>query len=274
MEDVDVYFDDLTITHTGINVLQSTAYHQYDAVAGRWLDPEREFYSPYLSMGNNPIKWLDPDGGCISCLGYSFFEDTQKLFDFFTLASKGVLPEAATAHLYTASQLYNIPPELREFFSEYGFSHKDVRSFFDEMNGLVIKGVADKTREFSFADLEVNFLDGSGLKFINRVSGDAFVKGTTRANVDPLKGAGAKIYELSGGKPMKDYVVRIVGHTHNIEVKGNRFAGRPSYNDKKLHKNYSAIASFVLNTRNGTLYYIGKGQVRWRKLKNAILFFE
>ena len=27
MEDVDVYFDDLTITHTGINVLLSTAYY-------------------------------------------------------------------------------------------------------------------------------------------------------------------------------------------------------------------------------------------------------
>ncbi len=37
----------------------------WDSRIGRWLttDPKREFSSPYLGMGNNPIKKIDPDGG-------------------------------------------------------------------------------------------------------------------------------------------------------------------------------------------------------------------
>lgn len=38
---------------------------QYDPVVGRWLstDPYRQFYSPYVGMGNNPISSIEPDGG-------------------------------------------------------------------------------------------------------------------------------------------------------------------------------------------------------------------
>ncbi len=57
----------------------------WDARIGRWLttDPYRQFDSPYLGMGNNPVRFIDPDGGyCedaqgnhIPCPdGYSYFE--------------------------------------------------------------------------------------------------------------------------------------------------------------------------------------------------------
>jgi len=38
----------------------------WDSRIGRWLttDPARQFHSPYLGMGNNPINGVDPDGGC------------------------------------------------------------------------------------------------------------------------------------------------------------------------------------------------------------------
>ncbi len=38
----------------------------WDARIGRWLttDPYRQFTSPYLGMGNNPMNGIDPDGGC------------------------------------------------------------------------------------------------------------------------------------------------------------------------------------------------------------------
>ncbi|MDQ3534652.1 MAG: hypothetical protein M3421_03395, partial [Bacteroidota bacterium] len=37
---------------------------QYDAALGRWLgvDPQNQFASPYLAMGNNPVMMVDPDG--------------------------------------------------------------------------------------------------------------------------------------------------------------------------------------------------------------------
>lgn len=38
----------------------------WDGRIGRWLnpDPYRQYASPYLGMGNNPISRWDPDGGC------------------------------------------------------------------------------------------------------------------------------------------------------------------------------------------------------------------
>ncbi|MFV0248935.1 MAG: RHS repeat domain-containing protein [Tenacibaculum sp.] len=36
----------------------------YDASLGRWfaIDPQGQFSSPYLAMGNNPVMMVDPDG--------------------------------------------------------------------------------------------------------------------------------------------------------------------------------------------------------------------
>jgi RHS repeat-associated protein len=37
---------------------------EYDPLIGRWLsvDPKRQYFSPYVSMGNNPISIYDPNG--------------------------------------------------------------------------------------------------------------------------------------------------------------------------------------------------------------------
>ncbi len=39
-------------------------FREFDPIVGRWLvpDPKRQFWSPYMAMGNNPINKLDPDG--------------------------------------------------------------------------------------------------------------------------------------------------------------------------------------------------------------------
>lgn len=48
----------------------------WDSRIGRWLttDPYRQFHSPYLGMGNNPVSVIDPDGGfaCIDAEGNPF----------------------------------------------------------------------------------------------------------------------------------------------------------------------------------------------------------
>jgi RHS repeat-associated protein len=38
---------------------------EYDPIIGRWtsVDPEGQYYSPYVAMGNSPIIIVDPDGG-------------------------------------------------------------------------------------------------------------------------------------------------------------------------------------------------------------------
>ena len=100
--DINVYFDDLQVVHRGSNILSVTDYYpfgapfqqpsvglngkylyqgkewqsslglnlydhharQYDPYLGRWhvQDPQQQFASPYLAMGNNPISLVDPDG--------------------------------------------------------------------------------------------------------------------------------------------------------------------------------------------------------------------
>lgn len=40
----------------------------WDSAIGRWIspDPKRQYSSPYLGMGNNPLSLIDPDGGATS----------------------------------------------------------------------------------------------------------------------------------------------------------------------------------------------------------------
>ncbi|TRX46297.1 hypothetical protein FNH22_31175 [Fulvivirga sp. M361] len=49
-------------SETGWN---SFELRMYDPVISRWtsLDPYNQYWSPYMSMGNNPVNRVDPDGG-------------------------------------------------------------------------------------------------------------------------------------------------------------------------------------------------------------------
>lgn len=53
-------------TETGMEAFQ---LRLWDGRIGRWLsiDPYREYQSPYIGMGNNPISLTDPNGGCTIC---------------------------------------------------------------------------------------------------------------------------------------------------------------------------------------------------------------
>jgi RHS repeat-associated protein len=53
---------------------------EFDPVVGRWTsrDPARQFYSPYVGMGNNPISGVDPDG---RWLFTGLFNAAQQLAD-------------------------------------------------------------------------------------------------------------------------------------------------------------------------------------------------
>ena len=57
-------------SETGWN---SFELRMYDATIGRWnvVDPYRQHASPFVSMGNNPISRVDPDGG------FDWFRDPE-----------------------------------------------------------------------------------------------------------------------------------------------------------------------------------------------------
>ncbi len=50
---------------TGYNAFK---LRMYDPAIGRWttIDPARQYWSPYIGMGNNPVNLGDPDGGSTS----------------------------------------------------------------------------------------------------------------------------------------------------------------------------------------------------------------
>ena len=53
---------------TGLNAFQ---LRMYDSRINRWIspDPAGQYFSPYLSMGNNWINAVDPDGGYVIIIG-------------------------------------------------------------------------------------------------------------------------------------------------------------------------------------------------------------
>ncbi|MFA6979161.1 MAG: RHS repeat-associated core domain-containing protein [Ignavibacteriaceae bacterium] len=54
----------------------------YDPQLGRWhtMDPADEFNSPYLYVGNNPVKFIDPDGAQVGTPEFSFSNLFREFF--------------------------------------------------------------------------------------------------------------------------------------------------------------------------------------------------
>jgi len=88
---------------TGWNAFQ---LRMYDSRIGRWLqyDPAGQFLSPYLGMGNDPVKGIDKDGG--------FW---QELVNFISMG-KWISNEALTAYEDLQSQDADVSQENYEWF--------------------------------------------------------------------------------------------------------------------------------------------------------------
>ncbi len=54
--------------HDAETGFESFELRLYNSRVGRWLsyDPEGQFSSPYVGMGNNPVSGVDPDGGSVA----------------------------------------------------------------------------------------------------------------------------------------------------------------------------------------------------------------
>ncbi len=81
-----------------------------DAVTGRWLavDPQHQYHSPYLAMGNNPVMMVDPDGefaflvpglvgGLINLAIAGMRGEIQSFKDFTHTFAKGFLMGSVSA---------------------------------------------------------------------------------------------------------------------------------------------------------------------------------
>jgi RHS repeat-associated protein len=103
---------------------------EYDPVIGRWtaVDPENQFYSPYVGMGNNPINGIDKDG--------SFF------LDKFLIDNEGnVILQEVTNDKYHSFYnedgrlLFTTSIALNEEYNLWGENH--TRTYFNELIGAI-----------------------------------------------------------------------------------------------------------------------------------------
>ncbi|MAB49224.1 MAG: hypothetical protein CMC05_11400 [Flavobacteriaceae bacterium] len=184
---------------TGLNAFEARLW---DSRIGRWLtvDPAKEFASPYLGMGNNPMSKVDPDGRCTEC------PDNAKVGDTYMHSEYGEVT-------YTEAG---------------GWTGADGASILDD----VILGANEMTP----FDVGVEWLTGNGPRHRDFFAGDTFtemlkdhdhVKETLKlissrlANEEDV--GKSNPYSLEGfqgvGKYVKDYSTLLTaGHTGNLAV--------------------------------------------------------
>lgn len=94
----------------------------WDSRIGRWMspDPYNEFSSPYLGMGNNPLKFIDIDGGKIYI--YATISGKSTTFEY----KNGTLYYAQSGKEYkgTDSFLTEVKTALRKL--DYGYKFKNL----------------------------------------------------------------------------------------------------------------------------------------------------
>jgi hypothetical protein len=110
----------------------------YEPVIGRWIvpDPIRQYFSPYLAMGNNPVNGVDPDGGLIIFINglngenlglgtndkgkpfwnsWNFIEPFNKIFD-----------ESPNTNLF-ADGMGDTRPEIRKI-NGYAWANQNIKA--------------------------------------------------------------------------------------------------------------------------------------------------
>ncbi len=117
----------------------------YDGRVGRWMtiDPYRQYHSPYLSMGNNPVSQIDPDGGFAfepPVNGLAFFKDDTGMYywneenqnyDHYYFDSKG-------DHHISTYVANEFKKPVGNYIVEFNLDDSFKRDYFDGNNTIPI----------------------------------------------------------------------------------------------------------------------------------------
>jgi len=155
----------------------------YDSRIGRWLeyDPQGQFYSPYVGMGNSPVSGVDKDGAfwdeLYNLMTYGMFISTpalqrwghdaylpgdqmQEQYEWVgnKLTGHGLLTETSGERrsdgLYYSTQDRVTFQAQRDFFQKIG---NQVFAVYPDFEASVTFGAQVKLNLFELLDLEVNF---------------------------------------------------------------------------------------------------------------------
>lgn len=105
---------------------------QYDGVLGRWfaIDPEDQFASPYLAMGNNPVMMVDPDGELAVAVGVLIVKKVVKGIKVAkavkaakTVSEAAKTTKAAKFAKITSNSLGGVTNAINNYDSDAGWGH-------------------------------------------------------------------------------------------------------------------------------------------------------
>ncbi len=120
-------------------------YRNYDARLGRWLspDPARQYASPYVGMGNNPISVYDPTG----LYGYYNNQGDYKWFDDMTDAefvADGTTWTLVSEHIGVFEQIVSEKGSMAEewYYDSFEDYKPDVKSLIGYENDAISALVA------------------------------------------------------------------------------------------------------------------------------------
>src|SRR5690606_16142109 len=148
----------------------------WDGRIGRWLttDPKREFASPYLGMGNNPIRLTDPDGGSTAePVDWYKNKETGQILWFDNTASSFSNEQGEWSNVgATLSDVgnYLLLPQNQNFdFSEFSLKRFSGKDGYGNKGGLFAPIVIDANGSLNFS-LNVEGAGSSGFERIDGVT--------------------------------------------------------------------------------------------------------
>ena len=184
----------------------------WDDRIGRWLttDPYKEFNSPYLGIGNNPIRKIDPDGGrtednyFIKADGSIEVEKTNDSFDQFYFEDAKGNTSFIGKFDKNSSGLIELPSlfgyEDYDFGISFSFNLK-VESKYGKVNRSFISGKALASLFGALADSEINHLTIIGFSLSNGKSPRPS-RSHKNGNVGDLRPLSSKDYDFYQGDPV------------------------------------------------------------------------
>ena len=155
---------------TGFNHFEA---RQYDSRIGKWttIDPAREFASPYVAMGNNPLSLVDPTGGITSPI-------YTKEGKFLGVDSQGFAGEIVIMGESTFNELTNNGTEILdhsfvELLVTGGVSANYIGSI--SMSSMALSNVyTDVLNKFSDINTSSLYNNAVSIRDFNEVSPDNF----------------------------------------------------------------------------------------------------
>ncbi|UII26205.1 hypothetical protein LVD15_23350 [Fulvivirga maritima] len=166
----------------------------YDAVIGRWMatDPKKVGFSPYIGMGNNPLKMYDPDGGA-PLDGYRDSDGNYVWFDDRTSESfvdnNGTEWNKVTDNYGAWIEALTILEGNISFLTDMGYDPVQVRKDVQLLNGD-----HEYFTKFSTLNNSSNYISGNQWSDAYSITGTGLVRQSTFSNM----GYSIKYYQDKG----------------------------------------------------------------------------